>query len=341
MLTKIIMLTILLSMGLLVLIRDSKGKKNGFFDRDTTNCMRGFWCLVILLVHIPQEYQNSIQDMIGSFAYIGVTFFFMTSGYGLMMGIQKNGADSVKGFWLRRLPKIVLPMFIANIIISFANFAQKGSYDFSDLINVNGFVRQLIIFYFIFWLVFRVLPQSILLVHKTIMICLCVMAVSLVSYFLKFNAWPTESFGFIYGILLSQYKTKFEKFADNKWLVKCAGFCLTSAVIGIAYIKIKHIAFIGDYIVKILLGLSILMFILLLNFRIPVGNAVSRFLGKISYEVYLLHIAAFAILTALPVNIDSGLYVLFSIIITVVLSVIVNFVQSRLLRLLAIQREKN
>lgn len=339
MLTKVVMLAILLSMFLLVLLRDNKGKNNSFFDKDTSNCMRGFWCLVILLVHIPQAYQNSIQDMIGSFAYIGVTFFFMTSGYGLMLGIQKNAEHSLDGFWQRRLPKLLLPMFLANIIISFANFADKGKYDPLDLINVNGFVRQLMIFYFIFWLVFRVLPQSISLLCRRNIVCISVAAVSLIAYIFKLQAWPTESFGFIYGILLSQYKTEFEKFASEKWVLKSLSFCLLSAVFGLVYIKFKHVTFIGDYIVKILLGLFILILILLLNFRIPIGNAVSRLLGKVSYEVYLIHGATFAFLTALPVEINSGLFVLFSILITVALSIILNFINSRLIGLGAIRRK--
>lgn len=75
MLTVFCMILLVLFLGFVVLYRDSDGRKSTFFDLESTNCMRGFWCIIILLVHIPSEYQNSIQDAIGSFAYIGVTFF--------------------------------------------------------------------------------------------------------------------------------------------------------------------------------------------------------------------------------------------------------------------------
>ena len=52
---------------------------NHLFDKQNSNAMRGFWCVIVILVHIPAAYQNRLQDMLGSFAYIGVTFFFMTS----------------------------------------------------------------------------------------------------------------------------------------------------------------------------------------------------------------------------------------------------------------------
>ena len=54
-----------------------------FFDKNNSNAMRGFWCFIVILVHTPVVYQNTIQDIMGSFAYVGVTFFFMASGFGL------------------------------------------------------------------------------------------------------------------------------------------------------------------------------------------------------------------------------------------------------------------
>ena len=53
--------------------------KTKFFSYDDTKILRGFWCIIIVLVHVPADFQNKIQDMLGSFAYIGVTFFFMAS----------------------------------------------------------------------------------------------------------------------------------------------------------------------------------------------------------------------------------------------------------------------
>lgn len=324
MLTYSIMLLILLFMALLVAVRDGRGKQSAFFDLESSNCMRGFWCIVILLVHIPAVYQNPLQDMVGSFAYIGVTFFFMTSGYGLMLGINNKGIKSIEGFWLRRLPKLLLPMLLTNIIASLANFYQSGIYQPSDLINIHGFVRQLIVFYFIFWAVFCFLPQNVSDNNKSIIVCTAVLLVSVAIYFFKISGWATESFGFIYGILLAKYKEKFEAFAKHKWLPKSIAFFVSSLILGIIYIKFKHIVFLGDYIIKILLGLSIIIFILILNSKISIGNSVGRFMGKISYEVYLLHSAAFVFLSALYPDMNSGVFILLSLIITVAFSKFVN-----------------
>lgn len=42
---------------------------------EDTTFLKGFWCIIVVLVHVPVAYQNRIQDILGSFAYVGVTFF--------------------------------------------------------------------------------------------------------------------------------------------------------------------------------------------------------------------------------------------------------------------------
>jgi peptidoglycan/LPS O-acetylase OafA/YrhL len=86
-----------------------------FFDKDNCNSLRGFWSLIVMLVHIPVAYQNRIQDMIGSFAYIGVTFFFMASAYGLKLNAAQN-PNGINRFWTRRLPKLIIPCILVNIV---------------------------------------------------------------------------------------------------------------------------------------------------------------------------------------------------------------------------------
>lgn len=122
-----------------------------FFDIENTNAMRGFWCLVVILVHIPAAYQNPIQDMIGSFAYIGVTFFFMTSAYGLSLA-QKKNPNSINNFWRRRLPKLLIPCLIVNVFGLFFNAIVGGSIELSNLIRINGWVQWLLVCYLVYWL---------------------------------------------------------------------------------------------------------------------------------------------------------------------------------------------
>ena len=131
--------------------------KDSFMSFDDSNFLRGFWCIIVVLVHIPAVYQNRIQDMIGSFAYIGVTFFFMTSAYGLKYSMMhKNGY--MEHFWRRRLPALLVPALIAN---AFTVTMEKGLNEmhFISFLNINGWVKVLLLYYAVFWIIYRIAPK--------------------------------------------------------------------------------------------------------------------------------------------------------------------------------------
>ena len=125
-----------------------------FFDLNNTNAMRGFWCIIVILVHIPVTYQNRIQDMIGSFAYIGVTFFFMTSAYGLKVSALKN-PHSIEKFWRKRLPKLIVPMFFVNILSMIVAVVEGKQPTLNNLLSINMWVVWLMACYSIYWVVNR------------------------------------------------------------------------------------------------------------------------------------------------------------------------------------------
>lgn len=104
--------------------------------------------------------------------------------------------------------------------------------------------------------------------------------------------------------------------------------------LGVAYLKLKPIAFFGDYLLKILLGIAITAFIFEVISSLKVGNKVNSFLGNISYEVYLLHGGVFSILATIIPDINSGLFVVLSIMLTVALAYLLNQICKPIVRLL-------
>lgn len=326
MITEIIMLLILGFLAFLILFRDSKGRSSSFLDPEASGCMRGFWCLIVLLVHIPAEHQNTIQDAIGSFAFVGVTFFFMMSSYGLTLSALKKPDTYLKGFWSRRLLRLMLPMLFVNVFTVAAEYVTLGKFNPWQLISLTNWVRQILIFYLLFWLVHSLFAKYSVKVKNNILIIITLM-LSVIIYFtggFGVMGWPTETMGFVYGILLASQKERFNQFALKKWWIKALGAFVLSAVTGVAYLKFKEIPLAGDYLLKILLGIAILLLIFIFNAKVSIGNPVSRFLGSISYEVYLFHSVAFIVLDGISVKLSSGVYIISSLIITVLLSFAVN-----------------
>ena len=306
-----------------------------FFDKNNTQAMRGFWCMVIILVHVPGVYQNPIQDLIGSFAYIGVTFFFMTSAYGLTLSRDRN-PEGMKHFWRKRLPKLlIVPVLVILAFIAINILIFDDTYVIFGVFNSCLWVNWLLACYFAFWL-------SNMIFRKTkttwkIVTCVLVAALSLVMYvlreigFVTFATWAPECFGFIWGIVLASIRTQFVEKCKDKWALKWSLIAVVSVVLGVMYLMFKHVPFAGDYVLKILLGLAILCFMLVANTRIKFGNRINMFLGKISFEIYLIHSEMFLILERAHRWSSSGVFILADIAASIVLAILVHFIAEKII----------
>lgn len=298
-----------------------------FFNSANTGVFRGLWSIVVILVHIPEPYQNTLQDMIGSFGYIAVTFFFMTSAYGLRKLAIKNG---IRGFWKRRLPKLLVPMAVINIATACFDLIVLGRISLSSLLLINHWVRWLLFCYFLFWLVYRLECIK----QKDTAIGIAVVAFSLFRYIaFPQSGWTTEIYGFIWGILLGN-ETLFrnKSLGTKEWIANCLMLCGLSAGLGTMYLKCKSILFWGDYLLKILLGLVILCLILCVNQKVCFGSKAGLWLGNISYEMYLTHALAMRILLEITKDWMSGVFIAASVLLTVFLSALEKKVNGYILK---------
>ena len=318
--------------GFLIFLLAFRAKYNpegnaGFFDVQNTAAMRGFWCLIVVLVHIPSQYQNKIQDMIGSFAYIGVTFFFMTSAYGLSLAQMKK-PESIKKFWRNRLPKLLIPNWASNTLFALIFLLAWGTaVNVSTFLFIGGWVRWLMGCYLIFWLSRRFPWWN---KYGNWIAGILIVAVSVAFYCLKHfeivttTIWCTEIFGFLWGLLMAGQYEKIKNFFTKKWLLKVVISCLLALVLGVMYLLFKPVVFWGDYLLKIVLGAAILSFILILNSKIRIGNKIVGFLGDISFEVYLIHSFVFKLVARILPNVGSGVFIAASIAGTVFFSWIIH-----------------
>ena len=338
MMTNLIMAGILLVLAAL-LLAGAEYRPDGahFFNRENSGVMRGFWCLIVVLVHIPAAYQNRAQDMLGSFAYVGVTFFFLTSACGLRLAAVKR-PESLKGFWRNRLPKLLVPCLLTNAIGMALRALCGGGIELRMLAWINGWVCWLLVCYLIFWACYCFLPAK----RRDWAVCGLVSVFSLAVYRMKpeTTTWCPEVLGFAWGILLSCRMDRFRGRLSRGWAAKSSALCLLAACLGIAYLRWKEIPFFGDYVLKIALGMAILSFLLALNTKISIGNPVSRTLGAVSFEVYLLHGGVFFALESAFPELNSGVFILMSLLLTIALSLVAQRAGARILDLFCKKQQK-
>lgn len=71
---------------------------------------------------------------------------------------------------------------------------------------------------------------------------------------------------------------------------------------------------------KILLGAMLILLILMLTRKFVIGNPISRFLGAISYEIYLIHNVSFRLLSWACPGMNSGVYVVLSLTLSIAMA---------------------
>ena len=103
--------------------------------------------------------------------------------------------------------------------------------------------------------------------------------------------WYVESLGFAYGFLLGdeRVKKKLINLLNDYYFMMITSTTTASIILGVSYLKFKQVVFSGDYVLRILLGIALIMWVSSVTYRIKIGNKFSKLLGRISYEIFLLH----------------------------------------------------
>lgn len=294
-----------------------------FMGRDYSKVIKGLCCIVIIMIHFPEAYTNPLQGAIGSFAYTAVTFFFLTSAYGMSISARRN-PNYLKGFWRGRLVALLVPQFIINIGAWALLLTVGKQY---NLLFVNMYVVILLEYCLVFWLMER-FGKRISLQWRAVTLCAVVIASSMIEYWGSSHGtgwWSFERWGLVWGLILAVWFIPVRKLIFLTRWATC-GLIVVTAIIGASYLKFKGIPFWGDYVLKVVLGLMIIWSLFAVTCRLRLGNKVAFWLGDISYEVYLSHGVIMQVLAALMPGLQSGYFILLTVSGTLLFSYIAHLI---------------
>lgn len=320
----------------------SKIERGTFFSKDYTSMLKGVCCLVVIYVHFHGAYTNTLQDAIGSFGYIAVTLFFLISAYGMMLSSERK-KDYLNHFWRNRLVALLIPCLCVNLVGIALNFVE-GSSEWHAIYQINGYVKVLLQFCLWFYIIElckrKWFPQKAQLGD-----CILIAGIVISSIFLYLfiyddssstAGWCFERMGLVWGILLNRYYQPFVKWMDSHRCIKAVLLCVVSAVLGIAYLKYKMVWFWGAYLLKIVLGLFIILFLFTASSNRKIGNRFGLWLGNISYEVYLCHGMVREFLAYAMSELSSGMFILTTVIATLILSYFVHSIDKIIVKKLRV-----
>lgn len=301
------------------------------FSKDYTTVLKGICCIIVVMVHIRNGYMNPLQEAIGSFGYICVTLFFMISAYGMQLSFERK-KDYLQYFWRNRLLALLVPCFLINVFTFVIFGVLDGAYAFRSLWYINDYVLVLLQYCVWFYIVMQ-LKKKFAISNRIadMMLIIGVVVSSLISFFFTDRGasgllgWRCERFGLIYGLLFFRFSRSIKEWLMRNRLPKIILFIILSVLIGLIYLQFKNVIFWGEYILKIILGAIIIFCVLLLSVKRQFGNKFSFWLGRISYEVYLLHTIIMSAIIKIMPDLSSGVFIMATYVLTLVFATGINW----------------
>lgn len=323
----------------------SKNDESGnfFLSKDFTTTVKGICALVVVFVHFPGKCGNSLQDAVGSFAYVAVTLFFLFSAFGMFYSYERGGY--MTSFWRNRLVSLLTPQLFVNVAFWALLFVFGLSSQFQRLWSVNNYIVILLEYCAAFYVLAFVKDKffkSTGIGWFVAVLNSLVFLSSIVIYISRSRTtegvdldWCYERWGLIWGSLIYYYRKPIKAFVErNCKLWRISMFMAVSAVLGVLYITNKEVWLYGEYLLKILLGAVIIFTLFLSMYGRIYFNAILKFLGTVSFEIYLCHVGVMNIILALNGEMSSNLFVGLTFGSTILLAFIIHSVDSKVVKLL-------
>lgn len=324
MINEVCVLLLLVCIGIITLYKVKiTDDCDNLFDKNWSLALKGLCCIVVILVHIPEEHSTHLQNLIGSFAFVAVSIFFLISGYGV--SVSKNRKGYMEHFWKNRMAALLLPMFLVNVMATIVKLICGETVNIIySLLTVNSFVLMITACYAIFYVVYRFCKADNR--KKCFITCLGIFVLSILAFVFEnialFTVWPVPCLGFIYGICLAENRQKIveclEKQKRFDW--QMIFLVVLSIAIGGGYTKAKHIFFLGNYVLRACLAIVLIALLIKITAHMQFKNKAILSLGKISYEVYLSHGIIIELFNEFCSELDQGLYIIGVIAMTILLS---------------------
>lgn len=263
---------------------------------DDSNSLRGMLSVFIVLHHLAiltgAGYSAYFVKRIG---HLIVAAFLAMSGYGILYSYRSSGC-SVKGFWQKRLFRLIIPYLVISVVYAFVRSALGEEVTVSSffLSFVNGktmvkyswYIIATLVFYAMFWLSAKLIKENIPLLIMTVWLLATVYIFAMMK--LDYDEyWYNVVWAFPLGMLWQYaYGHIARALKKHTW----AWLLMLLMMFGVFYLSSSYL-----YVTKLggllITGCLFAVFIMAAMFKLSWGkrNPVLGFLGKISLEIYMLH----------------------------------------------------
>lgn len=345
-----------------------KGQFNeDFLSLKISKGLQGFFAICIITHHFSQPYlgDGGGAGLLTPFALIGFLFvgvFFFFSGYGLYKS-YKTKPGYLNGFLRKRLPVVLVPLYIINAILTLIVIASNGTM-YSDgnpicfgydniifrittflgitLMNSNAwYMITIAIFYIVFYLAFRKNRDEdkafkIMGIFSVVYIVLGILA-GHGPFWLQGEWWYNSSLLLFIGMYVAKNEKKVISYIQSRYakiMILCSAGTVVMTIVAIfstlmlSYYRpgvMGKVYSVLCLICETSATTLFVAFVLIGTMKVKLNNKILDFLGKIALEVYLVHRFFIVFLNSQYVTIDNKLLYLTAVYSgTIIVSIILH-----------------
>ena len=276
----------------------------GFYDdylsKASTTCVNGVFVFFVFLRHFGEYIEYAPYDKL--FSYVAqhilqllvVTFLFY-SGYGIMCSIRKKGMDYVKAMPYHRALKVWMHFALAVLLFYCVDLLCGKKFPLSRVLlsfvgweaigNSNWYIFYVVITYLVTFVAFLIADKLTKKRRDILAVCLitlCSVCYMLILHPLKGKYWYNTAISFPIGMFYCLFEDKIRKIIQKNNLI----YWLTSAVALVYFYFCYQRRESFLYYQCCVIGFIALILLGTMKFR--VNNSILLWLGKYTFEIYIL-----------------------------------------------------
>lgn len=274
-------------------------KQTDYLSINDTKSIKGILVCMVLISHLHGRVGLFSQSLLGTafsaFGNLAVSSFFFLSAFGLYESYTRKGKSYITHFF----PNKILPYYgmccvtiamylVRDLLLTgtthWPTFFQSFLFG-KTIVDLGWYLQALLVLYVIFFLVFRfVQKRQILFVTALITIYCGICAIAGLA-----ETWYESVLCFAFGLLCAKHKDKVFTLFPNwgKWIAAGVGL----GVIFIITLFLGNKTFFATPIricIKMVSAIAFNCLVVWISSRVKLANPVTGFLGKYSFEIYVL-----------------------------------------------------
>lgn len=297
---------ILYSLSLILLISSFRLRKDdSFFDKHSTNVIKGFFILMIVLLHLLENfsYDGFLSGPLNTIVWkvvgqLVVSMFFFISGYGIIISVQskpKYGKTILTNRFLRILlyTAVSLIPFIIYTLVSGKYSYSVGRY-LSAFIGLKGIGNA---HWFIFAILFCYLTCGLTYLFNfkkniipTILVTITVVVYIVIACFVikEHNRWWDTIISFPLGMFAGLFRDKINNLLKNK-ILSISLMAVSIAVVVVLRLVLEKKLGVPKIATMLFLNIFFCLFFVSLTKIFVLKSPILEYLGKASFAIFIMH----------------------------------------------------